>query len=115
MSQLPLWGAIAFAILILGGAGLTLLGCLGLARFNSFYARIHAPTLGTSFGMIGVVFASSLYFSLAEMRPVLHEILILVFITVTTPVTLMLLSRAALHRDRSEGKQEVPQPQRPAK
>ncbi|WMT86820.1 monovalent cation/H(+) antiporter subunit G [Pelagibacterium sp. 26DY04] len=110
MTEIPLWGAIVFAVLILGGAGLTLLGCLGLARLNSFYARVHAPTLGTSFGMVGVVAASALYFSLVEARPVLHEILILVFVTVTTPVTLMLLSRAALHRDRSDGNPDVPQP-----
>ncbi|WMT89030.1 monovalent cation/H(+) antiporter subunit G [Pelagibacterium sp. H642] len=110
MTEIPLWGAIVFAVLILGGAGLTLLGCLGLARLNSFYARVHAPTLGTSSGMVGVVAASALYFSLVEARPVLHEILILVFVTVTTPVTLMLLSRAALHRDRSDGNPDVPQP-----
>ena len=34
--------------------------------------------------------------------------LIAVFVTVTTPVTLMLLARAALYRDRSEGSTEVP-------
>jgi multicomponent K+:H+ antiporter subunit G len=31
---------------------------------------------------------------------VLHELLIAGFVTVTTPVTLMLLGRAALYRDR---------------
>jgi multicomponent K+:H+ antiporter subunit G len=34
---------------------------------------------------------------------VLHEILIAVFTTVTTPVTFVLLVRAALHRDLAEG------------
>ena len=42
-------------------------------------------------------------------RPVLHEILIGVFLTVTTPITLMLLVRAALYRDREEGSDTVPQ------
>lgn len=37
-----------------------------------------------------------------ESRPVVHEILIGVFTFITTPVTYMLLVRAALHRDRSE-------------
>lgn len=112
MNAIPLWGAIAFAILIVGGAGLTLLGCIGLARFNAFYARIHGPTLGTSFGMVGIIFASALYFTLAEGRPVMHEILIAAFVVITTPVTLMLLSRAALHRDRSESAPDVPAPRR---
>jgi multicomponent K+:H+ antiporter subunit G len=38
---------------------------------------------------------------------VLHEILIGVFAILTTPVTLILLVRAALYRDRVEG-QDVP-------
>ena len=51
--------------------------------------------------------ASMLYFSVLGSRPVLHEILIAVFVTVTTPVTLMLLARAALYRDRSEARAEA--------
>jgi len=39
---------------------------------------------------------------------VAHELLIGIFITVTTPVTFMLLARAALHRDRVENHPEVP-------
>ena len=38
----------------------------------------------------------------------MHEILIGIFVTVTTPVTLMLLARATLHRDRAEGNPDVP-------
>ena len=38
-----------------------------------------------------------------------QEILIGVFLTVTTPITLMLLVRAALYRDREEGSGDVPQ------
>jgi multicomponent K+:H+ antiporter subunit G len=41
---------------------------------------------------------------------VLHELLIAVLMVVTTPVTLMLLARAALYRDRQEGCDEVPPP-----
>ena len=50
----------------------------------------------------------SLCFSVLEARPVVHEILIAIFVTLTTPVTLMLLARAALHRDRTEGSRDVP-------
>jgi len=37
-----------------------------------------------------------------------HEVLIFIFVTVTTPVTLMLLARAALYRDRAENNGNVP-------
>jgi multicomponent K+:H+ antiporter subunit G len=58
--------------------------------------------------MGSILFGSVLCFSVLEMRPVVHEILIAVFITLTTPVTLMLLVRAALYRDRTEGNGNVP-------
>jgi multicomponent K+:H+ antiporter subunit G len=108
LSTFPEWAAVLVAILMLAGATITLVGTIGLARFATFYQRIHAPTLGTSFGAALVLLASSLYFSIATGRPVLHEILILVFVVVTTPVTLMLLARAALYRDRAEGNDVVP-------
>jgi multicomponent K+:H+ antiporter subunit G len=69
-------------------------------RLPTFYERIHAPTLTTSWGTLGVVLASIIVSSVTEARPVLHEILIGVFISVTTPVTLMLLGRAVTYRDR---------------
>jgi multicomponent K+:H+ antiporter subunit G len=37
-----------------------------------------------------------------------HEVLIGIFMTATTPVTLTLLARAALYRDRSEGAAGIP-------
>ncbi len=51
-----------------------------------------------------------LLFSALESRPVLHEILIAVFMVVTTPVTYMLLVRAAVHRDNSSGDTEDGKP-----
>ena len=99
LAAVPLWAAIPAALLLLLGAGLTLVGSIGLVRLPSFYERIHAPTLGTSWGTAGIVLASVIVFSVAEARPVLHEVLIGFFVSVTTPVTLMLLGRAALYRD----------------
>ncbi|MGO4831239.1 monovalent cation/H(+) antiporter subunit G, partial [Rhizobiaceae sp. 2RAB30] len=101
-SELPDWAALLVAAFLVLGASLTLLGCVGLLRLRSFYDRIHAPTLGASWGTAAIVMASMIFFTVLESRPVLHEILIGIFVTVTTPVTLMLLGRAALYRDRAE-------------
>jgi multicomponent K+:H+ antiporter subunit G len=98
----PAWAALLTSVLVLAGAGLTLIGALGLLRLKTFYERVHAPTLGTTLGAGSVLIGSMIYFSALQSRPVLHEILIAVFITVTTPVTLMLLVRAAVHRDEIE-------------
>jgi len=107
-AELPVWVALLVALFLLIGASLTLIGSFGFYRLRSFYDRIHAPTLGTSWGTAAIVLASMLCFSVLQSRPVFHEILIGIFVTVTTPVTLMLLGRAALHRDRSEGNPDVP-------
>jgi len=99
LAAVPIWAAVPAALLLMLGAGLTLIGSIGLVRLPTFYERIHAPTLGTSWGTAGIVLASVIVFSVTEARPVLHEVLIGFFVSVTTPVTLMLLGRAALYRD----------------
>lgn len=96
--------ALLAALFVLLGALLALIGSLGLLRLRNFYDRVHAPTMGTTLGTGCVLIASMVLSSAHESRPVLHEILIGVFMTVTTPVTFMLLVRAALHRDRVKGR-----------
>jgi multicomponent K+:H+ antiporter subunit G len=104
----PLWLVLPVALLILAGAAMTLVGSIGLLRLRRFYERVHAPTLATTLGIGSVLIASMLYFSVQQSRLVLHELLITVFVVVTTPVTLMVLTRAALYRDRREGDPDVP-------
>lgn len=110
LAELPAWAAILIAVLLLIGAGLTLIGSLGLLRLGSFYQRVHAPTLGATLGIGLVLIASMLCFSVLQSRLVLHELLISAFTVITMPVTFILLARAALYRDRSEGSKEVPPP-----
>jgi multicomponent K+:H+ antiporter subunit G len=106
--DLPAWAALLTAMFILLGAGITLVGSLGLLRLKTFYERVHAPTLGTTLGTLFIVLSSITCFSALQSRFVAHELLILLFVTVTTPVSLMLLARSALSRDRIEGNDDVP-------
>jgi multicomponent K+:H+ antiporter subunit G len=94
---------IAVSLLVLAGALLIFLGSLGLLTLKTFYERVHPPTMGTTLGTGLVLAGSMVFFTVQESRLVLHELLIAVFMTLTTPVTYMLLVRAALHRDRMEG------------
>lgn len=103
--ELPAWAQLLGSFFLLVGSGLTLLGAIGLLTLRDFYDHLHAPTLGSTWGTGGILLASIIIFSVLQSRPVLHEVLIAVFVTVTTPVVLMLLGRAALYRDRTE---EVP-------
>jgi multicomponent K+:H+ antiporter subunit G len=106
-TALPPWAALLTAAFVLLGAGLTLIGAVGLLRLKGFYQRVHAPTLGTTLGAAFILAGSIVCFSVLQSRPVIHEILIAVFVTITTPVTLMLLVRAALSRDANEGHPRV--------
>lgn len=106
--NLPAWAAIIVGLLVFGGAAITLVGSLGLLRLRTFYDRVHAPTLGATMGMIAILLASMICFSVLQTRAVAHELLIAIFVTLTTPVTLILLARAAIYRDRSEGGPDVP-------
>lgn len=106
--SLPAWAALLTAFLVLLGAGLTLIGAIGTLRFGTFFERVHASTLGTSWGTGAIALASIVCFAALGSRSVAYEILIGVFIAITAPVTLMLLSRAALYRDRTGGIKGIP-------
>lgn len=105
---LPLWAALISAALVVLGAALALIGAVGVLRFRSFFERVHATTLASSWGTAAVALSSMLLFSVLASRPILHEILIGIFLTITTPVTLILLARAVLYRDRTEGNNVPP-------
>ncbi|MDO5606280.1 MAG: monovalent cation/H(+) antiporter subunit G [Paracoccus sp. (in: a-proteobacteria)] len=99
LDALPPVVAILIAILLVIGATLTLLGNLGLVRFRNFYQRLHAPTLGASWGTGAIVLSSIIVFSVIEGQPALREGAIGVLIMATTPIALLLLGRAARRRD----------------
>ena len=102
-SDVSLPVALLTATLLVLGAVTTLVGALGLVRLQSFYQRAHAPTLGTTLGVVCVALASMIYFSAAGTRPILHEVLILILVTATTPITLIILVRATRLRDENPG------------
>ena len=87
------------ALLVLAGAFFAFVGTLGLFRLRTFYERVHPPTMGATLGTALVLAGSMVYFSALESRPVIHEMLIGALMLVTTPVTYVLLLRAALQRD----------------
>ena len=112
IEDFPLWLSIVIVFFLLLGSGLTLIGAIGLNRAKSFYDRLHMPTLGTSWGVSGIIIASIIYSTVSGHKLISHSILLAIFIIVTTPVTLMLLSRAALQRDQSSNSTELPEKMR---
>lgn len=107
-ADIPLPAAVLISVCLLAGASFTLVGAIGLVRLRSFYERVHAPTLGSSMGMGLILISSIAYFSISRGEVVLHEMLIAVFLTLTTPISLMLIVRAALARGGREGDPDAP-------
>ena len=99
MNDLPLWVTVPGSLLLILSGVLTLTGSLGLLRLKRFYPRMHAVTLGNTMGAGCVVLTSVLVASTLAHRPVLHELLIIMFLVIVSPVTAILLMQAGLRRD----------------
>ncbi len=88
---------ILLSVLILIGAGFTLIGSLGLLRLRDFYSRLHAPTKATTLGVGSLLIASAIFFSNHDEGLSLHEVLVTMFLFLTAPVGAHLMAKAALH------------------
>lgn len=85
------------SLLILTGAIFTFIGSLGLVRLRDFYTRLHGPTKASTLGVGCLLIASAAYFSIHTDGLSLHEILVMLFLFITAPVSAHLLAKAALH------------------
>jgi multicomponent K+:H+ antiporter subunit G len=92
---LPLWADALAAVLLVIGAGFTLVGSIGLARLSDFFKRLHGPSKATTLG-VGCVLAASALVSSVAGAPSLHELLITLFLFLTAPVSAHLLVQLAL-------------------
>jgi multicomponent K+:H+ antiporter subunit G len=87
---------VSFFLLV--GAGFALVGSIGLARLPDFYTRLHGPTKATTLGIGGMLVASIAYFTVRTGDLSLHEVLVLLFLFITAPVSAHMLAKTALHR-----------------
>ena len=105
--DLPLWAQILVAALVFSGALIALMGSLGLLRLESYFERVHAPSIIATMGCWLIMHATWIYFSVSGQGFVMHSVLIAIFVAVTVPITTIFLMRAALFRSRRSG-EDVP-------
>ena len=98
--EYPLWATLPTILLLIMGGLLTVIGSLGLLRLPNFFMRMHGPSMGNTLGTGCVLIASMIMSSALLQRPVAHEIIITVFIVLVSPVTAMMVMRAARYRTR---------------
>ncbi|MCW5625111.1 MAG: Na+/H+ antiporter subunit G [Burkholderiales bacterium] len=81
------------ALLILFGAAFALLGSIALTRFPDLLTRLHGPSKATTLGIGSVLVASIVYFSMRGSFSA-HELLITIFLMITTPVSAQFIAKA---------------------
>ena len=106
----PLWVEAIVAMLLVASGLLLLTGALGLLRLKDFFQRMHPVALGTTLGTWSACAASIIYFSALQSAPVLHAWLMPILLSITVPITVLMLARAALFRRRAAGGDGVPAP-----
>ena len=94
--------AVVAALFLLSGV-VALVAALGLWRLPDFFLRMHAPALASTLAAWIVTFASIVHFSSRGSGLALHVWLIVIVLSITAPVTTIVLARAALFRRRQAG------------
>jgi multicomponent K+:H+ antiporter subunit G len=92
------WIEILVSVLVVAGAGFTLIGSIGLLRMPDFFTRLHGPSKATTIGIGCLLVGSAFWLSSRGDALSLHEFMISLFIAITTPVASHLLAKAARHR-----------------
>jgi multicomponent K+:H+ antiporter subunit G len=112
-AEAPLWIEVA-AALLLGLSGLlVIVSAIGFLRLPEFFLRMHPPALAYTLGTWCVTLAGTLYFFGRESPGPVHPVLIPILLSVTVPVTTLLLARVALFRRRVSGEADTPPPLTP--
>lgn len=101
--NLAWWIEIPVALLLVLSGLFALAAGVGVVRFQSFFQRMHPPALAYSFAAWCVTLASIVYFSAQDDKLALRSWLIIVFLSLTVPVTTILLARTELFRRRKAG------------
>lgn len=112
-AEVPAWVEVTVALLLVQSGVFVLISAAGFVGLKDFFLRMHPPALAYTLGTWGVTLAVVLYFSMLEDRLVLYPLLIIALLSVTVPVTTLLLARVALFRRRTAGTADTPPPLSP--
>lgn len=110
IGAVPFWAEAVVALLLVLSGVIVVISAIGFLCLQDFFLRMHPPALAYTFGSWCVTLAGIVYFSMLESRPVLHPWLIIIMLSLSVPVTTLLLARVALFRRRSAAIAGTPPP-----
>ena len=99
-------GLIAFLVIV--GSVFLLVGSAGLIKLRDLMTRLHAPTKATTLGIGSILLASMVHFIVVRGAVSVHEILIMVFLFLTAPVTAHFVAKAHIHEHMQNTKELPP-------
>lgn len=102
------WIEAIVAVLVALSGVFVLVSAIGFVRLSDFFLRMHPPALAYTLGTWCVAIAAALYFSVLQQRAALHPLLIPLLLSVTVPVTTLMLARVSLFRRRIAGAADTP-------
>ena len=82
------------AFFIVLGAFFMVVGSLGLAILPDMMRRLHAPTKASTLGLGAILLGSMVYSFGVRGEASFHEILIILFVFITAPVSGMMIAKA---------------------
>lgn len=98
------WAEWTVAVLLLASGVIVLLAAQGLVGLKDFFTRLHAPALASTLAAWLVTGASIVHFSAGDGgTPALNTWLVVIVLSITAPITTIVLTRAALFRQRRAG------------
>lgn len=103
-------GTYAVAVFLLIGAFFTLVGAIGLLRFNDAMTRLHAPTKVGTMG-IGALLLASMTGAFVFRDGSFHEALIMAFLFVTAPISANFMGKVNIHLRASKAPPDAPDDQ----
>ena len=90
-------GILAIAFWLLVGAFFSLVGSIGLLKFNDSMTRLHAPTKVGTVG-VGALLLASMIHAFVYGEGSIHETLIMAFLFVTAPISANFIAKVNIHR-----------------
>jgi multicomponent K+:H+ antiporter subunit G len=94
---LELIGIYAIILFLLVGAVFALVGAIGMMKFNDPMTRLHAPTKIGTVG-IGALLLASVLYNGVYLDGSMHEVLIMIFLFVTAPISAHFIAKVNIHK-----------------
>lgn len=98
--------AVSFCLIV--GAIFTLVGAIGLLKFNDSMTRLHAPTKVGTVGVGALLLASIIYNGVFGAGAI-QELLIMGFLFVTAPISAHFIAKVNMHEGACDAPPELPE------